>query len=199
MAGKYQGPDDIEDLTKIYYEGDPKNEKQKYESYLQSALSPYCEKDIKNVFACIGEITKIPRDTTKTFDFEIKSKNIMIEVTQIFHPVTFNPVVDPNNKIRKTIAHIGEKESNESAIRGGAVYYSTITSFLANLPVKLEDEEFITCEMAKYNLSFILFLPEPANNANPFEEIQNPKLLYVVKVHSAVFDCLDSSIKIQKF
>ena len=170
-----------------------------HESYLQHALSPYCEADAKRIFECIGEIRKIPRSGGKTFDFKIKSKNIVLEVTQISMRITFNPSEDQSTKIQKAIKHIGEKESDMSAVRGGVIYYSSIIAFLGNLLERLQDENFIIQEMKKNNLCFILFLPERVSNLNPAELMPSPKLFYVAKVHKTTFVCLDSGIQIIEF
>lgn len=158
-----------------------------------------CDKDVKNALACIGGVTKVSSSTAKAFGCEIKVKNIMFEVSQISHPMPSTPLEEQSNKILNAIGHIGEKESVGSTIRGGVIYYSTVTSYLTNLVGQLQDEKFITYEMTKYNLSFILFLPDPAKIIITFEKPHNPKLLYVAEEHSAMFGCLDSSIQVQKF
>ena len=197
MTGKYQDPKDIKELERIYYEKDAENERRQHESRQRQILSSYYEKDAKNTFVCVGDVTKIPRNVNKTFDFEIKSKNIMFEVTQIAPPLpsSINPSIDQSDKIRKAIEHVGEKESNASVVRGGAIYYSTVISFITNLSEQLQNEKFIICEMTKYNLDFILFLPKPAVNLNPYEKIPCPKLFYISKEYKTVFECIDSSIQ----
>ena len=191
MAGKYNPS--IDDVLQAHY-GNSIEARQKYNSWLRAGLAPDCENDAKNAFACVGKVRKIPRSMDKTFDFEIKSKNIMFEVTQI-HPPSFNILSDPNNRILRAIRHIGEKESNTSVVRGGVIYYSTITAFLEDLPTSFQNTQFITSEMTKYNLSFIVFLPEKAVVPPGSENMPYPSLLYVSKEHKATLGCLDSDIQ----
>ena len=195
MAGRYHGLKDIKEVERIFYGKDTKDEKHQYESYLWQPFASFYEEEAKKSFTCIGKVTKIPRSVSKTFDFEIKSKNIMFEVTQIHESLSGNPSVEQSSKILKAINHIGVKESESSIIRGGVIYYSTRLSFLTNLSKEIQIKKFVTQEMIKYNLNFILFLPEQAVNLNPYETIPTPKLLYVTKEHKITFDCLDSKIQ----
>ena len=190
MTGKYRSPKEIEKLTDIYYNENNKNQLHQYESYLQNSLSPYCEDDAKRIFSCVGKIEKIPRSEQKTFDFEIKNKNVVFEITQIVMLTPSNPSVDQSSNIQKAIEHLGEKSSNADVIRGGMIYFSSIKAYLTNLYDQLQKKDFIISEMKKYNLSFILFMADQVTNTNPITDMSYPSLFYMNKKHKTIFDCI---------
>ena len=144
-----------------------------------------------NVFFHVLEKSKkIPRSEQKTFDFEIKNKNVVFEITQIVMLTPSNPSVDQSSNIQKAIEHLGEKSSNADVIRGGTIYFSSIKAYLTNLYDQLQKKDFIISEMKKYNLSFILFMADQVTNTNPITDMSYPSLFYMNKKHKTIFDCI---------
>lgn len=164
---------------------------EQHEKFIQDMVISDCKNNAKHSLSCIGESEKILHNGKRTFDFEIKTKNIVFGVTQITLPAKSNPDPDQNENIRNAIKHIGEKRSDVIEISGGVICYNTALAFLADLPSEIQNNDYIIEEMKTYGLNFLLFIPEIASNTNPKD---HPKLLYVTKKHKTLFDCLTLKI-----
>jgi|APSaa5957512535_1039671.scaffolds.fasta_scaffold179639_1 hypothetical protein len=156
-------PKDIEDLADIMYNPERSGDKEKYLSMTNTKLlSPNYEKEINTIFKDL-EFKKIPTKEIKTFDFVENKKEILSEITTItFGDKTNLNKLDPTSKISKAIEHLGEKDSSEypNYLRGGIIHYDSSLAYLVpELVDEIQNNAFVTSELDKNNLDYLLFKP----------------------------------------
>jgi len=158
-------PEDIEDLTSMYYDQSRLKDKTKYESGFQNILAGWQEKEIQEIFNNFGKCEKIPRATQKTFDFKVDESKLVFDVTTI-NPPTDKHIIDGNpkwitNKIQDAITHILEKNSTgfSEYLRGGVIYCSSVLVSLTDICSMLD--KVVPGLMA--DLDFLVFVPQAAS------------------------------------
>jgi len=185
-------PNTIEDLYEIFYgpNKDGKNvDSFRLRRYLDTLrgrfLSPAYEHHVKEMFAPLGRIEKIPENQDHTnFDSKIDSRKLLIEVTSLNITETAPTTLtreDTLRKLKSAIDHILEKDDSPfpSYRKGGVIIYTLIFNFFSGFNKLLNDELPEISGMFNNDLDFLVFFHEPAsiNNKSSFETY--PPVFYV--------------------
>lgn len=190
----------IKDLEELFYNSDNKEQKEKYESAIKTEiLSPMLEDEAKKIFQPIGDAVKInPDRNSKTFDYEIKNKKILLEVTSIDIPVEDEKISTHNvdKKIKKAFRHIRDKQYTGNFICGGIIFYSFRQIFLrADTLKKLMDKKWIKKMMTINKIDYLIVHPIQSSVTGMSSLDICPSIVYIKKEHDEKFIKLSNYIK----
>ena len=165
-------PKDVKELGDICY-GNDNDRKKRYESYVDSKIiDPERETYAKEILKGFGESQKIPREDTKTPDYEIKKSKIVYEITsiQISEDEKVTQDVRPRHEqdfiedVDKGIEHaLGKDYSNyPSHLKGVVIFMDEIISSLTKYGKHIADPSIIKQTIfGESNIDFMILAPIP--------------------------------------
>jgi len=185
MSKKSFEPEDINDLTDIYYNPDRAEDREKYESLVQGMLSEIQENEIKNIFSVFGDCQKVPtRKNKKTVDFKIDEAKLLIEGhsynPNYFIVKTLSYPTHTFNVINTAIKHAEEKDYSEfpGYFKGEVIHWSS--KFLEHAdPWSLKQDKNFLEIIQKSQLDYLIILPQEASISGHDSREVYPPLVFV--------------------
>ena len=168
-------PKDITELNDMYGYGEKGiggidwKKRSQYESFALGEITPTYEEIVKKIFSKLGKVEKIKEKSSKSSDFVIESRKLLIEVKSLnmSEPIIDNRIRSEQwtfNKVMYAINQILEKENDKVYSRfrkGGAIIYSMIFRLFTGFNKMLDETLVKKCPILDNELAFVVFIPEP--------------------------------------
>lgn len=160
-------PKNMTDLEEIFYGSDIERRRRYYNHLRTTVKSPMHEEMVDKLFASLGRVDKIPKSPKPTFDYEIASEKMLIEVTSLNVDEAPPIIRMPNKKgmlekLDAKVEHILEKDTSKypDYRKGGVIFYSILVNVGKRFN-RILDQTLPERSRMLNNLDFLIFLHEP--------------------------------------
>ena len=192
VLGSRHWPRSVKELEDLFYNLKRNEDRRKYiDLMLSDVLSPAREEKIRQIFSVFGDVEKLGRGEQKTYDFVIKSKRILIEVTSINLVSQDGSTLELPTmqkfilKLNRAIQHGDEKvppHGCEDYFKIVAIFYDSMYMAVGRKYVDLLfDQNFVKnkTNICLSKMDAVIFVPEDAYIMSPSGEISYPHIAYV--------------------
>ena len=164
---KKNAPKDIEDLAEMWYDPSRRKDTEKQISNVHNMTGAGNEKCAINLLSGFGECVRIPRRTSKTFDYRIDESKILVEATSIQFPIGQDQIsIDPRRlrgMIDKALKHMREKDASgfPGYAKGGVAYISSLLCTMTDM-LQIVNNDGARIASA-CGLDYAVFVPEESS------------------------------------